>query len=595
MSAASLRPNSDAVARQFAGPLLLALGIVLAYSSGLTGPFVLDDLPAIVEDPAVERGAPLTFWLTHPRGVGVFSFRVQRGLNASLPALHVLNVLVHLFNAWLLYGIVRRTLGAPRLSDIFGRHAAALALAIALLWSLHPLTTQAVTYLVQRQESLATLFYLLAIYGFIRGIGEQRRWWFVSLAAVALGLRTKEIVVTAPLVLLGWDRAFWATSWRDLWSRKLFYSGLIAVTVVGLWPWWGTLHERLLPQLVSTQGQVLRATVDDEATELVIKDVSPFDYLVSQPGVILHYLRLAVLPVGQCFDYGWPVARDAGAIVLPGAIVAALLLATLAGLWFAPRASFLPACFFLVLAPTSTIVPIRDLCVEHRMYLPLAALVTGAVLTIYLMLLRGRTVERMTNAGRVLTAVCIVLGLLTFLRNRDYASDVTLWADTVHKAPLNARAHYNFARALMAQPKPTHEQALTAKQHLEWVIAHHTLAPRAHNSLGLLLLRLNDPAGAREQFAIAAKLRPDFTVTHNNLGILLAREGKLDEAIAAYRQALAVNPDYAEAHNNLAIALSRSGQPTAAIEHLREALRLKPDYEAARKNLALIEKAAASQ
>ncbi|MBL8826845.1 MAG: tetratricopeptide repeat protein [Planctomycetaceae bacterium] len=584
--------TATAYARRMAGPLLIAVAVLAAYSSGLSGPFVLDDLPVIVEDPAVEHGAPPSFWLSHPRGIGVYSFRVQRWMNASLPALHGVNVLIHLLNAWLLYGIVRRTLTVPRLNAAFASQAANLALAVALVWSLHPLATQAVTYLVQRFESLATLFYLLAIYGCIRGITEHRGWWCLSLAAIALGLRTKEIVVTAPFVLLWWDRAFAAASWRDVWSRKACYAGVIAVTGVGLWPWFGALHERLWPQLVSTEGQHLRADVDNEATELVIKDVSPYDYLASQPGVILHYLRLAALPVGLCFDYEWPVAREWRAIAGPGAIVGAMVLATLAGVWFGPRASFLAGCYFLVLAPTSTIVPIRDLCVEHRMYLPLAAVVTAAVIAIYNGLVKPRPWTRQAIAGRALIAVCIVFGGLTFLRNRDYATDVALWHDTVVKAPHNARAHYNYARTLVALPQPTQAQAMEAKQHFEWVIEHRPPAPRAHNSLGLLLLRLGDAAGAREQFAIAARLRPDFMVTHNNLGILYAREGKLSEAIEAYRKALALNPDYAEAHNNLAIALSRSGDNATAIEHLREALRLEPDYPAAQKNLQTIEKQA---
>ncbi len=145
--------------------------------------------------------------------------------------------------------------------------------------------------------------------------------------------------------------------------------------------------------------------------------------LVCQPGVILHYLRLAELPVGQCFDYALPVAREVAAI---------------AGVWFAPQASFLAGCCFLVLAPTSSIVPLRDPCVEHRMYLPLAALVVGAVVSAYYGLLRNQPATRMTNAGRVLFGLCLLLGLLMYLRNRDYTSDVTLWADTLNKAPHNS-------------------------------------------------------------------------------------------------------------------------------------------------------------
>jgi tetratricopeptide (TPR) repeat protein len=284
------------------------------------------------------------------------------------------------------------------------------------------------------------------------------------------------------------------------------------------------------------------------------------------------------------------VARDAATIVVPSVMVGAMFVATLLAVWFAPRLGFLGGCFFLILAPSSSIVPIRDLCVEHRMYLPLAAIVTGSILGGYWLLIKDRPMRRLTTASNVVFGVCLVLGLLTFLRNRDYATDVKLWGDTVAKAPHNSRARYNYARALVALRSPTPEQAMEAKRQFEQVIEKNANSPRAHNSLGLLLLRMNDAQGAREHFTIAARLRPDFAVTHNNLGNLLAREGKLPEAIASYEQALATNPHYAEAHNNLAIALAKLGNQSEAIAHFREALRLKPDYESARQNLKLIEK-----
>lgn len=597
MSLNSTSTEHAAIARRFAGPVLIVLAGVLAYSGSLDGPFIFDDTNAIVDNLGVQSLRFVPFWLSHQRGVAFITFSLNHSSGAGTFGYHVVNLGIHLINGLLLYGITRRMLITPRLAPYFEQHAPQLALVVALVWTVHPLCTQGVTYIVQRMESLAALFYLLAIYGLIRGAEGRRRWFLVSIVACLLGMRTKETVFTAPVLLLWLDRAVLAASWREVWSRRLYYAALALVTGIAILPWAPELQAKLFPQLVTSDTDAPSSSnptanvADDESAELVVKGVTPYQYLTTQTGVVLHYLRLSLLPVGLCFDHNWPVAENWPAIWIPGAVA---LLLVLFVLWAAvrfPPWGWLGGSFFLILAPTSTIIPIRDLCVEHRAYLPSAVVVAAIVLATYLALtryhLRGtKQVERRLQiAGRVAIGIVVLLGAMTFVRNRAYASAVTIWADTIAKVPDNLRAHYNLARAIVELPKPTRGQANEARKHYEHVIERRPDSAWAHNSLALLLLRLNEPAAAREHFQKAVALRGDFVVAHNNLGILLAREGKLTEAIAQYQLALKLKPGYAEAHNNLGIALAKSDNLAGAIEHFKAAVRLKPDYESARKNL----------
>ena len=240
-----------------------------------------------------------------------------------------------------------------------------MAAIIALIWAVHPLQTESVTYTVQRAESLMGLFYLLMLYGLARGAAAPPAavlrgifWYGVSALACLMGMATKEVMASAPLMALLYDRTFLAGSFREAVRRRWGYY----LALVATWP----VFEEVL---VSSWGRGSFGA-----------GVSPWRYLGTQCGAVAHYLWLCLWPTPLVLDYGRPLAHGAAEIVPYAVLVAALVLATVVALWRWPKLGFLGAFFFVILAPSSSVVPqIRQTIAEHRMYLPLAAVATLVV------------------------------------------------------------------------------------------------------------------------------------------------------------------------------------------------------------------------
>ena len=419
--------------------LALVLAGLAAYSDSFRGPFIFDDV-AFLDEPTAK-----TLWPIWPTLVGhrpVVQFTLALCCSIAGPhelGYHIFNVAVHLLAALALFGIVRRTLMLPALKGRFdAKGATAIAFCAALLWVLHPLQTQAVTYIVQRMESLMGLFYLLTLYCFIRSVSSPRPagWHAAAVACCLLGMASKEVMVSAPLIVLLYDRVFITGSFGETLRRRWgLYLGLAATwLVLGR-----SIGEALGPNALSAGFN--------------LQEVTPLEYARSEFGVILHYLRLAFLPVGLCLDYDWPVAKGIGEIVPGALVVGGLLAATVWALARRPMWGFAGAWFFLILAPTSSIMPIRDLAFEQRMYLPLAAVIVPGTVAAYLLFerLTRRPPDPAAAAGRaggaiavaLVVAIAGTLGALTFLRNRDYRSAITIWKDTTDKRKDNARAWTN--------------------------------------------------------------------------------------------------------------------------------------------------------
>jgi hypothetical protein len=266
------------------------------------------------------------------------------------------------------------------------------------------------------------LFYLLTLYCFVRAQGSPRAivWYAGSVFSCFLAVGTKEVAVTVPILVLWYDRVFLATSWREIWWNRGWYYGTF-VTAFGLLALIVVSHWDFYPG-----GGVL-----------VVQGVSPWDYAVSQPGVILHYLRLVFWPAGQCFDHGWPVARTAWQIVPPLALLGCLMGGVAWCGFRRPALGFLGAWFFVILAPTSSLIPIVDLAFEHRMYLSLAAIAALTVIGLYELTERVLASADWTPGERrlfravVLAVVVVALGAAARQRNEVYQSEISLWTDVV--------------------------------------------------------------------------------------------------------------------------------------------------------------------
>jgi tetratricopeptide (TPR) repeat protein len=513
-------------------PVVVIVAGLLAYHNSFTGPFIFDDVTSIRENATIRHLWPIWQPLSPPhrvpvdgRPVVILSLAINYALGGyDVRGYHVLNLIVHILAGLTLFGVVRRTLLQPRQRERFGVVANQLALAVAVLWTVHPLLTESVTYITQRTESLMGLFCLLTLYCVIRGAESTRPrvWYGLGVTACALGMASKEVMVAVPLVVLLYDWVFLASSFRDIWPRRTaLYVGLAATWLI-------------LAVLVV-------AATPNPVVAFGIKGLTPWDYLKTEAGVIVYYLRLCFWPHPLVIDYfDWPIARSLKDALVPGIVVASLLGATAWAFRHRPRMAFLGAWFFLILAPTSSVLSIYgEVAAERRMYLPLAAVITMVAIGIHA--LAG------WRSMPVFLGLAVGLGFLTVQRNEDYRSNIAIWLDTVNKRPNNSRAQYNLGVNL-------------------------TLAGRVGEAIG--------------HYEQALRVQPDLLEAHCNLGIALAQLGRLPEAIGHYEQALRIKPDYAEAHCNLGNALFRLGKPREAMGDWEQALRIKPDYAEAENNLA---------
>lgn len=463
---------------------LLASVTIAAYGRTLSDPPLFDDNPSILGNPTIRS---LATAFVPPPGMTVTGRPV---LNLSLAAnyavsgtevwsYHALNLAIHVLAALTLFGIVRRTLGRRKVPGCLS-----LAFWSSLLWAIHPLQTEAVSYIVQRAESLMGFFYLFTLYSFIRGCEAKglgrRAWCAVSVFTCFLGMGTKEVMVSAPLVVLLYDRAFLSGSFRAAWRRNArVYTGLAASWL-------------LLGFLVALAG----GNRGSESVGFGI-GVKWWDYVLTQFPAICHYLRLCFWPHPLVFDYGpfWVTHPPA---LWPEFILVALLAGGTAWALVKRREmGLLGFWFFAILAPTSLVPGSAQMIVEHRMYLALVPVVIIVVFAVHRWL--GRA------APWLCAAAAAALFIATLQRNRIYHSSESIWSDTVAQRPDNARARLNLGNVLMTQPGRLYEAIVQYEAAVrlkpDSAEAHFLLANALHLAPG----RMNDAVREMDE---AIRLKP---------------------------------------------------------------------------------------
>jgi tetratricopeptide (TPR) repeat protein len=547
----------------------IALLGIAAYSNALGGAFVFDDT-TLIRDHAALRGlgrvASLEGLRLFPhRWFAFLTFALNlRLLGASPWGFHAVNVAIHLASAALVWALVVLAFRTPRVAgSALAPHARAVAFVAAALFVAHPIQTQAVTYVVQRMTSLATLLYLGAVVTWLRwrldraagGAGGALRFAAV-LALALLAMKTKEIAFTLPFAILLAELAFFETSRADL--VRLVPVLATAAVVPATYLWTGApLSGSLSAVSALAPGQAPPGRLD---------------YLATQLAVIVTYLFLILLPIGQNLDHDYPIHRSfLDPEVLSGAAVLLPLAALAAWLWVRTRrgaarpldpaarlAAFGIAWWFLALSVESSVFPIVDVINEHRVYLPSAGLLAAAAVGIALLALRRW--EPSIAARRAVAAVAvlaIVLGGATFARNRVWATDVSLWTDAARKSPGKSRPWLNLGTALRDDGRP--EPAIAAlRRGLE-------LEPGSvygHAQLGAVLLSTGRPAEAEPELRAALTLAPDDPETLFNFATLLWQTGRKDEARPLFARFAATAPDAYEPARRMARA--RSAEPAPA-------------------------------
>ncbi len=599
-------PAAPSASAAWVAALVIVIAGTAAYANSFSGVFVFDDRNAIASNPAIRTLWPLTTAMNAPRDttlagrpVASLSFALTYALapadardvfaagpradgttvdrfQRNLWTYHAVNLVIHLLTALALVGVVRRTLRAPALNPQFGNQADLPALAIATIWVVHPLTTGAVTYIVQRVESLMGLFYLLTLYCAIRaverpaeagryrlgartaddfsvasGFSRTSAWAAAAICACALGMGTKEAFVTAPLMVVAWDFLMLDGLWRAVLARRWrLYAGLAAT--------WTLL------------AGVIALAPRSASVGFGLEGVSPWAYLRAEAGVIAHYLRLVFAPWPLSLDYEWPIATSLKDVLAPALIVLPLLGATVWGLARRAAWSFAGVWFFLILAPTSSVVPIvTEVAADHRMYLPLAAVIAGTVLVV------ARVPQQFTasagmfsSAARVVTAVLVVgLGTLTHARNADYSSQERLYAKDVAARPSNARARSNLASVLIDQGRPAEAEPL-----LREAIRLKPDYPDAYANLGVAYVVVGRSQDALPLFERAVALAPEYVAVWRNYGEALASVGRFADAARAFRKVLPSSPDDPDLLESLAWILATA--PDAGVRDGKAAMDL---------------------
>lgn len=568
---------------------LIVLVGVLAYSNTFHVPFLLDDETSITDNPVIRHlgrflaGEGYSYGGNYNprRFVGYLTLALNYSYGGlSVVGYHVVNLAIHLVSALLVYALVRLTLATPFFKQGLGTRDSGLGepgpvsslapspqslapifplapLLAALLFVAHPVQTQAVTYMVQRLASLCTMFYLGSLVCYVQARllhDEQKRavaipFYALSLATALLAMWTKEIAATLPLLIGVFEFSFFTRNRRRKLMVILPVLALLAV-IVPL----GLMHAgKPLGEVLSDMSALTRETTT----------ISRGQYLVTQFAVIVTYLRLLILPVGQNLDYDYPIYRSLWQARPLFSLLVLTALAALAG-WCYLKSSRLKQTgegegallrltgfgilwFFITLTVESSVIPIRDVIFEHRLYLPsVGAFLAVAALLASLSVRLPQKREALTMAG---LAVVAVLTLVSFARNEVWRSDITLWQDVVDKSPRRSRPHHNLARAY--------------EQH------------------GIL-------AGAEREYLAALRLDPTNSESYTNLGVVYRREGRLAEAVEAQRRAMRFGEQNPSPRLNLGVLLASQQRYREAEYLFREALRLNPRYGEAHLNLGLL-------
>jgi protein O-mannosyl-transferase len=399
------------------------------------------------------------------------------------------------------------------------------------------------------------------------------------------------VMVAAPVLVLLLDRTLVSRSFAEAWRQRRGYY----VALAGTW--------LVLGIAVATAGARGGTAGFTGATTW-------WGYVGLQARAVVLYLKLAFWPHPLVFDYGVDGVPLGGSLWVYLLVVATLAAATAYALVRRAGTGLCGAWFFAILAPSSSLVPVlTETVAEHRMYLPLAAVIVLGVVGLHAVWQRG--------SRWVLFAVAVALVGVTWQRNDDYRTGRQLWTDTVAKAPANSRAHYNLARIRFDAG-----EVAAAIHEYETAVALRPVFPSAHSNLANALVQTGDLPRARREVETALRQNPDLAEAHgvlgniellagripealaehttavrlqpdnpdlrNNLGTALSRAGRLNEAVREYEAALQLRPDSALLHFNLANTCARMGRFADAVAHYERALALQPGYPRARENLARV-------
>ena len=540
------------------GALLLAF---IAYAPALRGPFLFDDLAMPTAAPGADQISGWHFLKGTRPLLHFMMWAIRRAAGMNPFPYHVLNVFVHAANALLAFWIVRKFLA---LAGHSGTAARSIALFCGGVFLLHPVQSEAVAYIASLSETISVLFALAALAVFLR-VRERGANWiqaFVVAALTAAGFLFKEHVGALPLVLV----------LVDIWWRQ----GSTAQALKRNWRVWAVFGAGG----VGAAYMVWRVLSSAKSLGFGVKGVTWWQYILTECRAVWVYLRLYLLPFGQNIDHDYPIAKTfADPFALLG-LVAIVICIVAAFRW---RSRFALASFgflalLLMLAPTSSFIPIPDALVERRLYFPFVALLLMTAEA--LLLWKASTAKQWASFA----AILLVCTGLSMRRAGMYADPIAMWEDSVAVNPANSRAQFQLAyayyekgRCAEASDRYTKVAAMRAPDYqllVDWALA-------------------LDCAGKYEE--AARRLQHAVTIEnsahgHALLGMVQTKQGMYSAAEGAFEEAIRIDANYAMAYAYRGNLDAAQGKYQAAADDYRKALTLDPGNPIAEKGASQMEK-----
>ena len=482
---------------------LFLIGILI-YSNTFYSSFHLDDSRSIVDNSAIRNILNLqaiwNFWPT--RFITYFSVALNYHLSQlNVFSYHLFNSLAHISTAIMVWWFMLLILSTPAMKgEKIAKYANLIAFFAGLVFLTHPIQSQGVTYIIQRSVSLTTLFYLICLSLYVKSRLLQQQggssvaskiFYCWSLAAVVMAMFTKEIAITLPFMVLLVELCFLKTKERLNWKNLLpFFMSLLIIPFT-----------MLLTKSVDFIG--MRRTLEQPS------NISCLQYLFTQFRVIVTYLRLIFIPIHQNLDYDYHIAKSLLELPVLASFILLVSILTAAIRIFSKYRliSFGIFWFLLTLLPESSIITIKDVIFEHRLYLPMVGFSFFLVGIIYY-ILEDKPLKFMIT---LLIIVSSCYAILTYKRNFVWKDELSLWNDTLHKSPKKTRPY---------------------------------------NIRGIAYVRQGNLLQAISDYNKAIGINPKYAEAYSNRGNAYALQGNLLQAISDYNKAIEINPKYAEAYRN---------------------------------------------
>ncbi len=556
--------------------LLFVLGFLL-YTHTWNAPFVFDDDPNILENASIRMtkltakqilriaGSP------SPRPLANFTFAGNYYFHRyQVAGYRLVNILIHIATAFLVFLVAENTLRLSRIN--IPRSAALLT---ALFWLTHPLHTQSVTYIVQRMNSLAALFCMLALFCYIsarqqsRYRSNRRRWRSCLLFITCgvswlLGLGSKETAATLPLILFFYE-------WYFFQNLEISWAGKKRIGIILVILFFFAI---IFFRLGSNPFDAVQKTYEN-------KDFSFSQRLLTEPRVVVYYLSLIVFPHPDRLnlDYRFPLSQglfQPATTFLSLILVLMLLITAIASARTHRLTSFGILWFLTTLAIESSVIGLA-LIFEHRTYLP--SIFPVLLFNAFLL----RHIRPRFLALGILLTIIIVNGYWTCSRNTVWNTEIALWQDCMAKSPRKARPYNNLGAFYTETGSP--EKSLP---YLRSAIRLDPTYEIAYTSMGTALLQLGRYPEALSYFRQALATGHATPNLYVNMGAAFQRSGEMEKAIRCYEQALEIKP-FRKAYNNLGKAYYEKGELETSRQYLRKAVQISPTYTVAWKNLETLQ------